>query len=677
MKRFTLLLFIFPLLLSAQSPLQQGFNLMEKGEFGEATVFFQDYLQKVDKNDKTALLCYGRAVGLGGDVAKAQETFQALLQAYPADYEVTLNLGESYLWEKQAPKARVIYEQLVARDSNNFVALLGLANTYAALKEYEKSAVTIEKALKQDNPNKQNAKVSKKYILLALADTEMKNRELKKSKAIIENLLVLYPNDKDVLLLAATIELVSEKFARAKDYFSQAIVADSLIASQAYLGISYSEFMLKKSSKALKTSELAISSAKDKTQLLNAYIGKVNALGWNKKFKEAFILLDTLAVQYPQKWEVQSAVARLRVWNNQAKKGIEVYEQLVANDSLQREVIAGYVDALIANGWEKRALVEIDKQLLRFPDFYDLKKMQRKVQLNNSLQVKTQAYMSSDNGNNISQNLKTDIQLPSNGKFKPVLKVNIRKIADNDASQSAVTQIAVGGIFKINNRLTSNVYVGLFSAKTTHNTFSQPFVDLSINKKMGKRQSIELGIKKDMQTYNSALVNQQLKSLDLRLMYATQSAKRLGLYTENIWSKYSDANTRFLSFASFYVNLKNEPTIKTGINATCLTFHNQVSSQYFSPKKYMSAELFIQSENMQVPSAKLLYQVNVAVGKQKIEDFSAQNMYRVNAKLGYRWADWGYCAAYFLRSNSVTTNALGYRYNEIGVECNIHFLKKK
>ncbi|MEP5637269.1 MAG: hypothetical protein ABJL43_16920, partial [Maribacter dokdonensis] len=52
--------------LTAQSDMTKGFGLLEQGNFQEAELFFGEYL-KEDPNNKTAKLCYGRAVGLSGE----------------------------------------------------------------------------------------------------------------------------------------------------------------------------------------------------------------------------------------------------------------------------------------------------------------------------------------------------------------------------------------------------------------------------------------------------------------------------------------------------------------------------------------------------------------------------------------------------------------------------------
>ena len=61
---FILLMIIFfgQFIFAQEIDINKGFQLLEKGDFEEAETFFYDYL-KVDPENKTAKLCYGRAVG--------------------------------------------------------------------------------------------------------------------------------------------------------------------------------------------------------------------------------------------------------------------------------------------------------------------------------------------------------------------------------------------------------------------------------------------------------------------------------------------------------------------------------------------------------------------------------------------------------------------------------------
>ena len=99
---YILLVIIFfgQLIFAQEMDINNGFLLLEKGDFEEAETFFYDYL-KVDPENKTAKLCYGRAVGLSGEPAKANAMFNALLKEYPGDFEIQINYNESFLWDKK------------------------------------------------------------------------------------------------------------------------------------------------------------------------------------------------------------------------------------------------------------------------------------------------------------------------------------------------------------------------------------------------------------------------------------------------------------------------------------------------------------------------------------------------------------------------------------------------
>jgi thioredoxin-like negative regulator of GroEL len=71
--------FLSCFILIAQNEMQEGFTLLEKGDFEEAESFFIAYLKNNPEN-KTAKLCYGRAVGLSGEPEKATGLFAELLE---------------------------------------------------------------------------------------------------------------------------------------------------------------------------------------------------------------------------------------------------------------------------------------------------------------------------------------------------------------------------------------------------------------------------------------------------------------------------------------------------------------------------------------------------------------------------------------------------------------------
>ncbi len=158
----------------------EGYQYLETGKFEKATDYFENALEEYPQN-KTAQLCYARALGLSSDPEKAQSIFEELLIQYPDDYELELNLAESFMWQKKFETADSIYKYLSEKDSNNFVARLGLANASTNLKNHELAVASINIAL-EISPDNPSALTSKKYICLAYAD-HLKGKN-EKQKAI-------------------------------------------------------------------------------------------------------------------------------------------------------------------------------------------------------------------------------------------------------------------------------------------------------------------------------------------------------------------------------------------------------------------------------------------------------------------------------------------------------------
>lgn len=115
----------------AQQNLERGFKMLESGQFAEGAAFFKHYLSTQDSTHKTALLCYGRGIGLSGNVPEAKAVFTQLLQRFPGDFEVSLNAAEALMWGKEYAAAKVYYEQLLRQNPKNFAANLGYANALA------------------------------------------------------------------------------------------------------------------------------------------------------------------------------------------------------------------------------------------------------------------------------------------------------------------------------------------------------------------------------------------------------------------------------------------------------------------------------------------------------------------------------------------------------------------
>ena len=187
----TFLFILIPFLALSQN-MELGYAMIEEGRNEEAAIFFTDTLAVYPQN-KTARICQARALGLSTDPVSALDKLQVLYAEDPTDYEVGLNLAEAYLWNKQHLNGLKQYHELIKIDKSNFVANLGAANALAGLNQNTKALKVINKALQID-PGNPAAMTSKKYILIALAYKNAKQRNHKESYAFLDSVELIEPN---------------------------------------------------------------------------------------------------------------------------------------------------------------------------------------------------------------------------------------------------------------------------------------------------------------------------------------------------------------------------------------------------------------------------------------------------------------------------------------------------
>lgn len=184
--------------------MQEGFDMLEDKQFSAAENYFEEY---ISIHDKTARICHGRAVGLGGDAARALQLFTLLAKDYPDDIEVQLNLGEAFLWNEKTAEAITIYEHILVSQPVNFVANLGLANAYASESNNDLALEYINAALVIDSTNN-GAKVSHKFIMVAKAYELYKNGQFGKSIFWLNKVQQIDPHNNNAQEIK---ELIREK----------------------------------------------------------------------------------------------------------------------------------------------------------------------------------------------------------------------------------------------------------------------------------------------------------------------------------------------------------------------------------------------------------------------------------------------------------------------------------
>lgn len=675
LKYFSSWLFLFISLNIISQEMKEGFNYLETGKYKKAEFFFKEVLKTYPKN-KTARLCYGRAVGLLGESEKAIQLFTSLLQDYPSDFEVKLNYAESLLWNTNFLKAKKYYEKLIKENSTSFSALLGYANTLSNLKEFTNALIYVDKALTV-LPGNQNALVSKKYIHLGLANEKVSNQKYDDAERILKENFTSFKDDKETLLNLANLYLISKRIDKAiKTYEVIGENPENKLTS--LNGISLAHHINGDDKTALSFSKKAFESLDNTTseKLKNKTIERyIQALIWCKKYALAELAISKLLDnnKNPENW-ILALNATLNIYKSNFKKSLEYYNLILKKDSTSFEGNLGKANTLKASGDFNNAYKSAENTLIYHENQRDAMNFIKELDLSFTPFVETKVSYSYDNGNNEANVYNVNSEIPFSTKFKILANYQYRTTSNNVTNLKAVSNnLLLGASYQLSNNLTLKGSLGVVSSDSETKKYNQLLSDISIHMKPFKLQNLELGYKRDIQNFNAELLDREIVQNNLILNYSVNTNFNLGWFTQYYYTFQSDENTRNLLFTSLYYQLLEKPSLKVGINYQNISFKNQVPTIYFSPNKFNALELFIDlvKDESAAKNKELFYGLTAAAGFQFIEGGDKQSTYRVQAKLGYKFSDRSLINIYGLQSNIASAvasaNATSFTFTEFGL----------
>ncbi|TCP23292.1 tetratricopeptide repeat protein [Tenacibaculum skagerrakense] len=679
-KRFIIVYLLFTCYFGVTQDMKEGFSYLENGKYQQAELFFETILKDYPSN-KTARLCYGRAVGLNGNSDKAVTIFKKLLEAYPTDYEIKLNYAESLLWNNKFSSAKEYYKDLVAEDSTSFPALLGYANTFSNLKEYNKALTYVDKALVV-SPGNNNALLSKKYIRFGLANNKIQTQDYKEAEDILLENLNDFEDDTETLQNLANLYLISEQNNKAQQTFERIGKNPNAILISLN-GISLTNHINEKDKEALNVSTKAMDLIDVKTitslkeQTIERYI---QALIWNRKFKEAEKEINKLTTknETSANW-VLALQATLNIYKNDFKKSIHKYDLLLENDSTSFDGNLGKANASKAMGDFKNAYVYADKTLHFYKNQKDALFFIKNLDRTFTPFVNTKASYSFDNGNNEAYSYSINSELPISLKFKLLGNYNYRTNSNNISDISAKSNnFSLGFSYQLLNNLTFTGDAGVFASESDANNYTQFLTNLSFNFKPFKLQNLDFGYKREMQNFNTELQDREIIQDNFFVNYSLNTNFNLGLFSQYFYTTQNDNNTRNLLFASLYYNILQKPSLKAGVNYQNISFKNQVPTIYFSPERFNAAEIFMNiiKDEVTIDGKGWFYELTAATGFQYIEDQNKQNTYRFQGKLGYKLSNRSIINLFAAHSNIASTIATGFTFTEMGIQFKYYILKK-
>ncbi len=653
-----------PLVGLAQSPMQAGFEMLEKGQFEEAATFFKAYLEK-EPDNQTAMLCYGRGVGLSGNTDEAKKVFSHLQELKPGDFEVDLNMAEAYMWSKDFKTALELYQELYARDPKSFPAVLGLANAYSENKKYDEALTFIEEAL-AIQPTNANAKVSRKFMRLGKGALYMNAGNYHEAINLHNLILTEDSLDTDGLLNRANALIASKQYDKAKkDY--QTLLSIPAKEVQCYLGLSRIANLDRDKKQSLKVAKEAVAAA-DSANTIIAHMGLVNAYGALKDFKSAFRIIDSLWLIYPDNPELISAYGRMNIWSKGFKKATEYYEKLLEVKPSSFDGNLGFADAHHAMSLDNTAFEYVRKTLGFYPGQIDALNFLERLHQSHDPSISSHVFSSSDNGGNLSTNYNFIGTFDPHPNWRTFISYYSRKAENMSAGLEnvevkKVDNYGAGLSYQVNGWLKlSAKYNFLLS-----DDYTRKLGEVSAGLRAGKYQNIEILYKEEVQNFNADLIKRNLKLSNFQMNYNLSLPNRIGLYSQLIHTAISDGNKRNLAFVSLYYDILTRPSLKAGFNYSIFGFQQQVPEVYFSPDVFKGYEVFVGSENVNLPNVKWIYQAIFATGIQQISSEDTQGIYRFDIKAGRKFGSRFYLMGYYMKSNSAASSVQGFTYNEWGI----------
>ncbi|MDN3667402.1 tetratricopeptide repeat protein [Algibacter miyuki] len=670
LKFYSFLVIVFFSFFGFSQDMQEGFTYLETGKYQQAESFFKTILKDFPEN-KTARLCYGRAIGLNNNSEKAETLFIDLLKDFPNDFEVKLNYGESLLWNKKFDTAKTYFKALITEDPKNFPALLSYANTLSNLKEYDDALVYVNTAL-DVLPGNPNALTSKKYMYLGYAYQKQQAQQLDEAEALLKENLKIFDNDTDTLTNLANLYLIANRLEDAKKIYN--LLAETPENKWISLnGLALVSHLDGKEKDALVLSEQAFQSLDADTNVkfiqptTERYI---QALIWNKKFKSANTLISNLIESKPNENWLLALRATLNIYKSDFKKSISDYNQILVNDSTSFDGNLGKANAKKALGYYAEAYQSAENTLTFYDNQKDATNFIKTLNTTFTPFYEGKASYSFDNGDNEAFSLQNTVEFPLSIKFKLLGNYNYRTTSNAITNNKATSNDAsVGLSYQLLNNIIFKGSAGISSAKAETNDYSQLLADVSFNIKPFKLQTLDIGYKREIQSFNADLLDREIVMNHYYANYNLSTNFNLGWFTQYYYTSQNDDNSRNLLFTSLYYNLLSKPGLKAGLNYQYITFKNQVPTIYFSPEKFNAAEVFVNLIKDEVVSKpkEWFYELTAATGLQYIENDSSQSTYRIQGKLGYKFSE--RCMANFFgtRSNIASATAAGFTFTEVGV----------
>ena len=655
--------------------MQEGFKYLETGQYQAAYNFFDQLLIKYPEN-RTARLCYGRAVGLLGNSAEALLIFKRLQSEFPNDVEIQLNYAEALLWDHQFTLAQTYYEKLIMHHPKRFSAVLGYANTLSNLKKYPDALTWVNKALDIDANNK-NAFISRKYIRLGYAFALTQHKKYDHALKLLDANLIDFPRDKETLLNKANLYLQTNEFKAAEQAFTNLAktAKDSIVALNGLALIAHKQNQQTKALRFAMASKNKLESFPEDTKLRIATMERyIQALLWNRKFTQANHGIQQLKTEFHDIENILSLEATYCMYTGNFTSAIGSYSDIIDKNKRSFDGNLGIANAYRAIGDDLKAYTFAYRTLEYYPQQKDAEGFIQKLKQSHNPFVENKSVWTFDNGNNKAFSTHLSTQFPLSTRFKSTLNYMYRTTKNNMIQVDAQTNY---GSIGLGYQLSRKIYVfsnlGMIHTNAITKTYTTHLIQSSLKANLFNNQYVTFAFRRKLQDFNATLIDRKIIMNMYQITNSMNITFDLGWYTQYVFTSQTDDNKSNQLFTSFYYKLFQKPLFKAGINYQYIAFKDQLPNIYFSPKTFHLGEVFTEV-NGQKGAWK--YRLIGAFGRQFVNTDEVSTTYRAEGLLRHQFSDRFSFELYGKYSSIASATAVGFEFTEVGYKLKWYFTKK-
>jgi tetratricopeptide (TPR) repeat protein len=472
----------------------------------------------------------------------------------------------------------------------------------------------------------------------------------------LDSILNLQPKDAPVLLFKGDLQLQNKQFGMAAGTY-QKLLPLKYESTITRINLSYALFMNHHPMMAL---QFAQDAWRQNPANSSAIVNCFNALLWNVKTKEAAAFLKQ---QQKLLSSAQLLVLKARLYTTSGNynTGLQFYDSLVKAYP-DKYFIQEYSEVLLGKK-EFNLSASVAQSGRKYFSISDSTAFAQKYKAATLQNAGTELVYFKDVAKNIRIENSAWWQQGANRVYQFRISAGVSSIssAQNEKTKAQFANVAI-------NERWSKAWTGesMLHLQLIKPLGGSQFAGLTgrqlIQYQPNDRRMMGVFVSTDILNFTASLLTKNIRSNNVGYVTHLMMSGKTGFYSQGSFGTLTDKNQRYQMFASVYHLFRTEPTLKSGLNFSALHFSNDTIKNYFSPRRYLSTEVFADYTTALPQLSKFYVMTQAAAGMQKIEKQPWDPALRLQAELGLRLKHIE-TALKYQTSNVASAAGTGYSFN--------------